>query len=116
MKWNKNWGVNNLKSATKRINIKPFETLIEIIERGDELKTHVDNDAYNLSDEFLPYDVLCWELAEYELIFEKGKGEYSEQDEIERAEEIYDLSLSYLDICWLISGLKVYLERSNKNP
>ena len=101
---------------TKRINIKPFEEVIEFIENHDELKNYIDNSAYNLSDELIPYDVLCWELAEYQLIFEKGKGKYSERDVIKRAEEIFDLSLSYEDICWLISGLKVYIERSNKYP
>ena len=55
-------------------------------------------------------------MLNYQLIFENGKGKYSEQDVIERSEEIFDLSLSYEDICWLISGLKIYLERSNKYP
>lgn len=98
---------------TKRINIKPFEELIEIIERHDDLKNFVDNSAHNLSYKLIPYNILCWELAEYQLIFEKGKEEYSEQDVIERAEKIYDLSISYEDICWLITGVKVYLEKSN---
>lgn len=102
--------------STKRINIEPFEELIEIIERHDDLKNFIDKSAHKLSDKLIPYHVLCWELAKYQLIFEKGKGEYSEQEVIERAEKIYDLSISYEDICWLITGVKVYLQKLNFYP
>lgn len=86
------------------------------IEEDEKLKSQIKLAAHYLSQEGLPYDVLCWELAEFQLIVEKGRGKYSEHDVTKKAEKIFDLSPKYDEICWLISELKIYLIQENLYP
>ena len=93
--------------------MKEFELNIE---KDEKLKSQIKLAAYHLSKEGLPYDVLCWELAEFQLITEKGREKYSEHDITKRAEEIFDSSPKYDEICWLISEFKIYLIQENLYP
>ena len=86
------------------------------VEKDEKLKSQIKIAAYHLSKEEFPYDVLCWDLAEFQLITEKGHGKYSEQDVIKRAEEIFDSSPKYDELCWLISEFKIYLIQENLYP
>lgn len=63
-----------------------------------------------------PYDALCWALAEFELIFEKGYKKYSEHEVIEREKTIFNALLDYEQLCWFIANLKVYLEETDLYP
>ena len=65
---------------------------------------------------YYPYDALCWALAEFELILEKGQKNYTEHELSEREKEIFDASLNYEEICWFIANLKIYLEEINLYP
>lgn len=80
------------------------------VELDDKLKSKIKDTAKEISKKNYPYDTLCWALAEFQLIFEIGHNNYSEQEVINKAEKIFDSSLKYHEICWLISILKVYLE------
>ncbi|MFX1345987.1 MAG: hypothetical protein ACFFBC_08830 [Promethearchaeota archaeon] len=86
------------------------------IELDKKLRSKVKFTAKELSSKYYPYDALCWALAEFQMIFEKGDKGFSEQDVINQAEKIMDSSLSYKEVCWLISMLKVYLEETNLYP
>ncbi|MFW9940401.1 MAG: hypothetical protein ACFFFT_05125 [Candidatus Thorarchaeota archaeon] len=86
------------------------------IELDNKLRSKVKFTAKELSSKYYPYDALCWALAEFQMIFEKGDKGFSEQDVINQAEKIMDSSLSYEEVCWLISMLKVYLEETNLYP
>lgn len=55
-------------------------------------------------------------LAEFQIIFEKGRKKFSEQDVIRRAKSILEFPLKYEDVCQLISMLKVYLEEAKLYP
>ncbi|MFX0081134.1 MAG: hypothetical protein ACFE94_05215 [Candidatus Hodarchaeota archaeon] len=83
------------------------------IELNQKLRSKAKYTAKELSKKYYPYDALCWALAEFQMIFEKGHGSFSEQDVIERVQKIMDSPLSYEKVCWLISMLKVYLEEIN---
>ena len=106
--------VRELKN--KGINQKSFEELSEIITRNKEFKSRIDDTANNLSKELLPYDFLCWMLAEFQLTFEKCPRNYSKQDLTRRTKKVIDYNLDYNDLCWLIASLKVYLEYANLCP
>lgn len=86
------------------------------VELNDKLKSKIKDTAKEISKKYYPYDALCWALAEFQLIFEKGRGNYIEQEVINTAEKIFDSSLKYHEICWLISNLKVYLEEIKAYP
>ena len=86
------------------------------IEITDKLRSEIDEFTKHLVKSNYPYDTLCWALAEFELIFEKGHKNYSESEVIERERQIFDVSLDYEDLCWFIANLKVYLEEIEKYP
>ncbi|MFX1389984.1 MAG: hypothetical protein ACFE9Z_07985 [Promethearchaeota archaeon] len=83
---------------------------------NENLRFKVNNIANEISNKNYPYDALCWALAEFQIIYEKGKGNFSDQDVIDRAKKLFNSSLSYEGVCWLISILKVYLEEVKLYP
>lgn len=86
------------------------------VEINDKLKFKIKGTAKEISKKNYPYDALCWALGEFQLIFKKGRRNYTEQEVINKAEKIFDSSLKYHEICWLISILKVYLEEIKAYP
>ena len=89
---------------------------LEVIEMTEKLKLKIDQFYQHLLNSNFPFDVLCWALAEFNLIFEKGVRNYSEKDVIKRAEKIFDSELNYDTICWLISNIKTYVEEIKLYP
>ena len=81
-----------------------------------ELRKKIDKFKENLIKSNVPYDTLCWALAEFELIFEKGHKNYSEHEVIEREKKIFNQSIDYKELCWFIANLKVYLEQIGLYP
>ncbi|MFW9971609.1 MAG: hypothetical protein ACFFDF_15545 [Candidatus Odinarchaeota archaeon] len=65
----------------------------------DKLRSDIDEFAQHLAKRNYPYDTLTWALAEFELIFEKGHKNYSEQEVIDREKIIFNASLDYKDFC-----------------
>ncbi|MFX1389963.1 MAG: hypothetical protein ACFE9Z_07880 [Promethearchaeota archaeon] len=49
----------------------------------DKLKSRIKKATQHLVKSNYPYDALCWALAEFQLIFEKGHKKYSEHEVIE---------------------------------
>ena len=86
------------------------------VEITEKLKSKIDDFKEHLLNSYYPYDALCWALAEFQLIFEKGKKKYSEREVIKRAEKIFDVLLDYDKICFLIAYLKIYLEEVGLYP
>ncbi len=87
-----------------------------VIEKNDKVKPQVKLATFNLLQQRLPYEDLCWELAEFQLIFEKGRKGYSEKDVCRRAKAIFDSTLSYVELYWLICEFKSYLEQEKVYP
>jgi hypothetical protein len=96
----------------KEDNISPC-LKIEITEK---LWSKIKAFTQHLIKRNYPYDTLCWALAEFQIIFEKGRKKFSEQDVIRRAKSILESPLKYEDVCQLISMLKVYLEEAKLYP
>lgn len=93
-----------------------IEELTLEIEKEKKFREKIEHSANQLLGQDFPYDVLCWELAEFELILKKGWGLYSENDVVKRAEKIFELSPEYHQLCWQISVIKVYLEENDLYP
>ena len=73
------------------------------------LKSNVDLKAKELLHKDLPFDVLCWELAELQLIIEKGYGNYTDYEVSIIKNKIFKSLISYDEICWLISTLECFI-------
>ncbi len=104
-----------------------FETVQELSNRNEEsslkkikitkeLRKKIDDFVKHLIKVNFPYDTLCWALAEFELLFEKGHKLYTEREVIDREKQIFDVFLDYEKLCWFIANLKVYLEHINLYP
>ncbi|TFG01309.1 MAG: hypothetical protein EU540_03985 [Promethearchaeota archaeon] len=86
------------------------------LEKRDDFESKIRIEAYNLMNACYPYDVLCWELAEFILLYQKGHGKYSEHDLSKKKEMIFDISPTYEQICLLISTYKCYLTQEHRYP
>ena len=73
-------------------------------ENNKELKERINVAAYFLSKENLPYDKLCWMLAERQLYRENFKLPTNTLIR-ERAAKIFFSSPPYDVLCWLIAEL-----------
>lgn len=63
--------------------------------------------AYFISRRNLPYDILCWLLAERQL-YTQNNNQYAPDNMIKkRAAEIFFSSPSYDVLCWLIAELDI---------
>jgi len=102
--------------ANKGARYKPYVYIIGQIKTDSSLRQKVNDETHNLNDDSFPHEDLCWELAEYQLIFEKGFRKYTETEINKRAKRILDSKLSYYDICWLISSFKIYLKENKIYP
>ena len=81
-----------------------------------EFTTRVEQAAKYLLNEQLPYEDLCWELAEFQLIYEKGHGKYDEHDVRKKAKTLYEISPSYREICLIIATYREYLTDKKLYP
>ena len=75
------------------------------------LSSLIELAVHNLLTEKLPYDDLCGKFAKLILIIGKGCGKFSDYDVNRKKDEISNSSLSYDEICWLVSQLKIYNEQ-----
>ncbi|MFW9947912.1 MAG: hypothetical protein ACFFDX_13895 [Candidatus Odinarchaeota archaeon] len=83
-------------------------TPLNIKDTALETKSHIDVAAYYLSLEKHFYDELCWKLAEK--IQKKALSIPSEEDIRKKAEEIFNLSKTYDELCWLNAEFDVLSE------
>ncbi|MFX1273716.1 MAG: hypothetical protein ACFFBP_11335 [Promethearchaeota archaeon] len=84
--------------------------------RNKLLKTQVDKAAQNLIKKALPFDELCWELAELQLIIDKGTHNYNDHEVSSMEDKIFNAELTYEEICWLIAYLTVFLRIQKLYP
>ena len=85
-------------------------------DRNKKLKNQVEVKAKELMHKDLPFDVLCWELAEIQLIIEKGHGNYTEHEVSVMEKKIFNSTISYKEICWIISTLTCFLGQQDLYP
>ena len=81
-----------------------------------KLKNQVELRAKELIHKGLPFDVLCWELAELQLVIEKGHGNYTNDEVSIMEEKIFNSTISYKEICWIISTLISFLGQQDLYP
>jgi hypothetical protein len=89
---------------------------LRVVEMAENQKLKIKRFYQHLLKSYFPFDALCWALAEFQLIFEKGSKKYSESDVIKRAEKFIDSDLNYDNLCWIISMFKIYLEEIKLYP
>lgn len=102
--------------STEGLYKKEKSSSLVITEITEKLRSKIDEFTQHLVKSNYPYDTLCWALAEFQMIFEKGHKNYLEHEVVERAEKIFDVSLDYDELCFLIANLKIYLEEVKLYP
>lgn len=103
-------------SSTEGLYKKEKSSSLVKIEITEKLRSKIDELTQHLVKSNYPYDTLCWALAEFQMIFEKGRKNYLEHEVVESAEKIFDVSLDYDDLCFHIANLKIYLEAAKLYP
>ncbi|TFF99710.1 MAG: hypothetical protein EU540_06285 [Promethearchaeota archaeon] len=76
----------------------------------EDLKEKINIEAYFLSQEDLPYDTLCWMLAERQL-YQKIKKKAPKELIKNMAAEIFFSSPPYDVLCWLIAELNILINK-----
>jgi hypothetical protein len=108
--------MSKAKNLSTKVIIKDNDSPWIKIVITEKLRAKIDEFTKHLSESNYPYDTLCWALAEFQMIFEKGRKKYLESEVIKREKKIFDVLLDYEELCWLIANLKVYLEEVKLYP
>jgi len=116
--------LSQLKKYRKPVSIKSETELIESIEReepiDDEeigLESQIREAAYYLSLKKYSYNDLCWLLAES---IQKVRLDMPSLEDIhKKAEEVFNSSSTYDELCWLNAQMDIlieqeFLEKKNK--
>jgi hypothetical protein len=79
----------------------------------DDTKQEISVAAYLFAEKRIPFNDLCWMLAERQLYLQNNFQRVDENFISQRAAEIYYTSPSYDILCWLISEIDLTLKRAN---
>ena len=108
-------GITSSTVIEKRPELKiKFEETIDLLEAGinPDFEAEITIDAHIISQEKWSYEDLCHKLAELQLLFLKGDIKISKKEIEEKAEEIYNSSSTYDELCWLIAQTEKLLEKA----
>ncbi len=87
---------------------------------NNDTKQDISVAAYFLAEKKIPFNNLCWMLAERQTYLQNNFQEVDQNSIKQRATKIYQTSPPYDVICWLISEidflLKTNVFKSNKKP
>jgi hypothetical protein len=87
---------------------------------NDDTKHNISVAAYFLAQKELPYDELCWMLAERQLYFQNNFQKPDENSISEYARKVSLSAPAYDVLCWLISEIDLILKntkfKGNKKP
>ena len=94
-----------------------FEETLELIEAGisPDLEAEITLAAHKLSQERKSYKTLCRILARMQLDLLKGTNKATKNDIQKKAQEIFESSSTYEEICWLIAQLNVISNKHSKD-
>ena len=82
-----------------------------------DLKEQINVAAYYLSQKNYTYDILCWMLAERQLIAQKDPRYANKQRVREKAAEIFFSNHPYDMLCWYIAELDILLKiKKSRKP
>ena len=79
----------------------------------DNTKHEISVAAYLFAEKGIPFDNLCWMLAERQLYLLNNFQKADEEGISQRATEIYKSTPAYDVLCWLISEIDILLKRTN---
>ena len=86
----------------------------------DDVKQDISVAAYFLAEKKMPYENLCWMLAERQLYLQYNFQKAEQNSIKEQATTIYKTTPAYDILCWLISEidflLKMNVFKSNQKP
>jgi len=93
-----------------------FEETLELIEAGisPDLEGEITLAAHKLSQKKKSYKNLCQTLAKRQLDLTKGPNKASKNEIQKKAQEIFESSSTYEEICWLIAQLNAIADKSSK--
>jgi len=87
---------------------------------NNDTKQDISVAAYFLAEKEIPYDNLCWMLADRQLYLHYKFQKADHNSIKEQATNLYNTTPSYDVLCWLISEidflLKTNVFKSNKKP
>ncbi|MFW9952782.1 MAG: hypothetical protein ACFFKA_21890 [Candidatus Thorarchaeota archaeon] len=87
---------------------------------NDEIKHNISVAAYFLAQKALPYEKLCWMLAERQLYLQNNFQKPEEGIIRDYARHIFTTEPTYDVLCWLISEIDYILKinnfKGNKKP
>ena len=118
----------DLKKKIYQSNIEYYSDKFEVVnkmyvdhvmfdeDKNRKLKNQVELRAKELMHKEFPFDVLCWELAEIQLIIEKSHGNYTRKEVRKMEEKIFNSTISYKEICWIIATLTSFLGQQDLYP
>ncbi len=78
-------------------------------DKNNDLKDQINIAAYFLANKNLPYDTLCWKLAERKL-FIKNKEKAPKAAIKKMAAELFFSACPYDIICWFIAELDILIK------
>ena len=89
-----------------------------MFEYNNNNKHDISVAAYFLAEKKIPFDDLCWMLAERQLYLQNNFQKVEENSIKQRAAKIYQTTPSYNVICWLISEVDFLLKMNHfkNNP
>ncbi|MHA1491485.1 MAG: hypothetical protein ACTSRI_17760 [Promethearchaeota archaeon] len=105
-------GLDDIVERRPELELEKYsKNVLSEKEKKESLKSQIKVAAYFISQKNLPYDILCWLLAELQLNVQKGHGNFSEDEIKRKAGEIYESSSTYDELCWLIAELNILIEK-----
>lgn len=109
-------GLNENNSSARREELEiEIEDTIELIDSGLEmdLEAEITLAAHKLSEDKVSYEELSRQLAELQLTLLRTTGKPSEKDVTEKFNEILKSSTTYEELCWLVSELKILVNKEH---
>lgn len=79
---------------------------------NNEIKHNISVAAFFLAEKAIPFDKLCWMLAERQLYLQNNLQTVDQNSIKQRATKISQTSPPYDVLCWLISEIDFLLKRN----
>jgi hypothetical protein len=82
--------------------------------KNKRMRNHINEMANKIILSLLPYWWLCFLLANYILIYQKGYGKYSKKKVKKQMKSIYLVSPEYHELCWYLSLFQIFFENQRQ--
>jgi hypothetical protein len=76
----------------------------------NEFKNNINVAAYFIAQKNIPYDKLCWLLAERKLFVQRNFQNAPQEEIRNKAAELYHSGTPYDIMCWFIAELDILIK------